>query len=109
MRRTIIIAVLVVIAAFAAKEFSTPGTLGFSLFRSKLVVDSTLVALCLLLYLLSQVASPSRTKGGRGSQTNPRPEVLGFELDIQSDEESPNKSEVLPPEREATRSRDRQR
>src|SRR5258705_13114715 len=108
MRRSIIIAVLVVIAAFAAKEFSTPGTLGFSLFRSKLVVDSALVvALCLLLYLLGQVASPSRTQGGRGSQTNPRPEVPGFELDIlKSDEESPTKSEVLPPEREATRSHD---
>ena len=110
MRRTIIIAVLVVIAAFAAKECSTPGTLGFSLFQSKLVVDSTLVALCLLLYLLGQVASPGRTQGGRGSQTNPRPEVLGFELDkLKSDEESPTKSEVLPPEREATRSHDRQR
>ena len=83
--------------------------LGFSLFRSKLVVDSTLVALCLLLPSRPSSFSEQNTRGPRVPDKS-ETRGPGFELDIlKSDEESPNKSEVLPPEREATRSHDRQR
>jgi hypothetical protein len=57
-RRMAIIALLLVIAAVVAKECVTPGTLGFSLFRSKPVFDATLAVVILLLYLLSGETNP---------------------------------------------------